>query len=207
ETGFDQFELVGEFEERHTLLDAPGKAKLLVFLNRGRMGAYSDAVALGAATGSIPDTASVRHYASRAGLALNIEQEIDDDLGIFARASLNDGSKEAYEFTEINSSLAAGASLKGTDWGRPDDIVGLAAVTNGLSQAARSYFAAGGLGILIGDGSLARYNREDIIEVYYSAAASGWLSLSADYQWISNPAYNATRGPVSVLSLRLHAAY
>ncbi|MGZ5988013.1 MAG: carbohydrate porin [Rhizomicrobium sp.] len=207
ETGFDQFELVGELEERHTLLDAPGKAKLLVFLNRGRMGAYSDAVALGAATGSIPDTASVRHYASRAGLALNIEQEIDDDLGIFARASLNDGSKEAYEFTEINSSLAAGASLKGTDWGRPDDIVGLAAVTNGLSQAARSYFAAGGLGILIGDGSLARYNREDIIEVYYSAAASGWLSLSADYQWISNPAYNATRGPVSVLSLRLHAAY
>ena len=207
ETSFGQFELDGEIEARHTLLGAPGKVKLLGFLNRGRMGAYSDAVVLGIATHAVPDTALVRHYASRAGAALNVEQQIDDDLGLFLRASLNDGSKEAYEFTEINRSLAVGASLKGSDWGRPNDTVGLAAVTNGLSHAGQRYFAAGGLGILIGDGSLAHYNNEDILEVYYSAAATDWLSVSADYQWISNPAYNATRGPVSVLGLRLHAAY
>jgi len=86
-------------------------------------------------------------------------------------------------------------------------VVGAAVVTNGLSQAARRYFAAGGIGILIGDGGLPRYGNEDIIEIYYSAAATQWLWLSADYQWISNPAYNATRGPVSVLGFRLHAAY
>ena len=98
----------------------------------------------GIATHTVPDTALVRHYASRAGLALNIEQQIDDNLGLFLRASLNDGSKEAYEFTEINRSLAIGASLKGTDWGRPNDTVGLAAVTNRLSHAGQRYFAAGG---------------------------------------------------------------
>lgn len=207
ETGFGQFELDGELEERHTLFGEPGKAKLLGFLNRGRMGAYSDAVALGLATSSTPDTTLVRRYASRAGIALNVQQQIDENLGLFLRTSLNDGSKEAYEFTEINRSFAVGASLKGGDWGRPDDVAGIAAVTNALSRDARRYFAAGELGILIGDGSLSRYNNEDIVEIYYSAAATDWLWLSADYQWISNPAYNATRGPVSVLGFRLHAAY
>ena len=207
ETGFDQFELDGEVEARHTFFGQPGTFKLLGFLNRGRMGAYADAVALGLATHAVPDTALVRQYASRAGGALNLQQQIDPDLGLFLRASLNDGNKEAYEFTEINRSLAIGAALKGSEWGRPDDVVGAAVVTNGLSQAARRYFAAGGIGILIGDGGLPRYGNEDIIEIYYSAAATQWLWLSADYQWISNPAYNATRGPVSVLGFRLHAAY
>lgn len=207
ETSFGQFELDGEVEVRHTLAGEAGAVKLLSFLNRGRMGAYSDAVALAAATGGVPNTALVRRYASRAGIALNIEQHINDDLGIFARASLNDGSKEAYEFTEINRSIAIGAALKGTDWSRPSDTVGIAYVSNTLSQDARRYFAAGGLGILIGDGSLKRYNSEQIIETYYNAAATDWLWLSADYQWILNPAYNATRGPVSVLGMRLHAAY
>jgi high affinity Mn2+ porin len=140
-------------------------------------------------------------------MALNLEQQIADDWGIFLRASLNDGSKEAYEFTEINRSLALGTSLTGARWGRQDDVVGVAVISNAISSAACGYFAAGGLGILIGDGSLSRYAQENIVEVYYSAAATSWLWLSADYQWIGNPAYNATRGPVSVLGARLHAAF
>jgi high affinity Mn2+ porin len=32
-------------------------------------------------------------------------------------------------------------------------------------------------------------------------------NLSADYQYISNPAYNADRGPVNIFALRLHVEY
>ncbi len=205
ETDFSQFEMVLEGEERHTLLGAPGKLKLLGFLNRGRMGDYRDAVALGQATGRAPDTALVRRYASRPGGSVNLEQQISDDLGLFARASLNDGSKEAYEFTEINRSLALGLSLKGSDWGRAHDTVGFAGVANGLSDSARRYFAAGGMGILIGDGRLPHYGSERILEAYYNAALTEGLGLSADYQFIADPAYNGDRGPVSVLAVRLHA--
>lgn len=205
ETTFRQFELTGEAEERHTLFGHDGKVKLLGFINRGRMGSYDDAVALGAATASIPNTALVRRYASRPGGEINIEQGITDDLGAFMRASLNDGSKEAYEFTEINKSISAGLSLKGTSWSRADDTVGIAGVVNGLSEDARGYFAAGGLGILIGDGRLPHYGTEDIVEAYYSAGLTRWLSLSADYQFIENPAYNRDRGPVSAVALRFHA--
>jgi len=149
----------------------------------------------------------VRRPATRPGVSVNFEQQIADDLGGFARVSWNDGSKEAFEFTEINRSLSAGLSLKGASWGRPDDVIGAAAVVNVLSSAARSYFAAGGMGILIGDGQLPHYGTENILEAYYSFAASSWLSASADYQLIVHPAYAQDRGPVSVLGVRLHAQF
>jgi high affinity Mn2+ porin len=207
ETNFDQYEVVGEMEARHTLLGAPGKIKLLGFLNRGRMGGYEDALALAQVTGGVPDTALVRHYASRPGGVLNLEQSLSDDLGGFLRFSLNDGSKEAYEFTEINRSVALGLSLKGASWGRANDTLGLAFVNNAISQAAQNYLAAGGLGILIGDGRLPHYGTENILESYYSLAATDWLSLGADYQLIVNPGYDSDRGPVSVLGLRLHGQF
>ena len=207
ENDFSQFELVSELEARHSLLGAPGKIKLLGFLNRGRMGSYADAVRLANAGGAVPDTALVRNYASRAGGAVNLEQAITSDLGGFARLSFDDGSKEAYEFTEINRSIALGLALKGVSWGRADDTVGLAFVNNAISQAAQNYLAQGGLGILIGDGRLPHYGTENIVETYYSFAATGWLSLAADYQLIVNPAYNSDRGPISVLGLRLHGQF
>jgi high affinity Mn2+ porin len=207
ETDLSQFELVGEMEARQSLLGAPGKIKLLGFLNRGRMGRYDDAVRLASATGAIPDTALVRRYDSRAGGAINLEQTITDDLGGFARLSVNDGSEEAYEFTEINRSLAFGLSLKGSSWDRANDTVGLAFVNNAISGAAQTYLAHGGLGILIGDGGLPHYGTENILEAYYSVAATDSLSLGADYQVIVNPAYNSDRGPISVLGLRLHGQF
>ena len=127
---FKQFELVTEFEERHTLFDHPGKVKLLFFNNRGRMANYNDAVRLAQQTGTTPDVSLVRRYASRPGAAINAEQEFTDDLGGFLRASLNDGHKETYEFTEINRSVVAGLALAGKRWSRPNDTFALAGVIN-----------------------------------------------------------------------------
>ena len=207
ERDFSQFEMVVEGEERHSWWGEPGKLKLLGFVNRGRMGSYNDAVALGLVTGAVPDTALVRRYASRPGFSINLEQQMNENLGFFARASWNDGSKEAYEFTEINRSISAGLSLKGNAWQRPNDTVGFAGVVNALSDSARAYFAAGGIGILIGDGRLPHYGTENILEAYYSAQVTDWFAASADYQFIANPAYSRDRGPVSILGLRLHASF
>ncbi len=201
---FSQFEMTGEFEARHEFFGREGKIKLLGFLNRGRMGSYDAALRLAAATGNPPDTALVRRYNSKAGASLNIEQPLGDNWGAFARASINDGSQEAFEFTEINRSLSAGVSLKGADWGREKDTIGLAFVINGMDRDARDYFAAGGLGILIGDGRLPHYGSEDILEAYYSATLCDGITASADYQFLANPAYNRDRGPVSVFGFRLH---
>jgi high affinity Mn2+ porin len=207
ETGFRQFEIVAEGEERHTLFGQEGKLKLLGFLNRGRMGSYDDAVALAEETGTVPNTALVRNYKSRGGAALNFQQQLAGDLGMFTRVSYNDGSQEAYEFTEINRGLSTGLSLKGTSWNRAGDTVGAAYIVDGISQAAQRYFAAGGLGILIGDGRLPHYGLENGLETYYSAQLASWFWATADYQLIVNPAYSPDRGPVNIFGLRLHAEF
>jgi high affinity Mn2+ porin len=207
EPGFREFALMGEMETRYELEGHPGKVKLLGFANYGRMGSYDDAVQLGKATDAVPSTALVRHFAWRPGVALNLEQEVMPDLGAFARISFNDGSKETYEFTDVNRSATTGIAVKGTGWNRADDVFGLAAVVNGISGAARAYFAAGGLGVLIGDGQLPHYRTEDIIETYYSMRVAEHFTVTADYQYVANPAYNRDRGPVSIFSLRIHAEF
>jgi len=204
---FHQFGVVAELEERHRLLGHDGKLKALGFINHGRMGSYDDAIALGEATRSVPDTALVRRYASRPGVALNLEQELAPDLGAFARASYNDGDEEAFDFTEINQSLSAGVSLGGARWQRADDAVGAAVAVSGLSAPARRYFADGGIGILIGDGRLPDYDREKIGEAYYRLQVVDHVALSLDLQGVVNPAYNHDRGPVRILALRLHAEF
>jgi len=98
-------------------------------------------------------------------------------------------------------------SLSGDRWQRPKDTVGLAGVLNDISKDARNYLAAGGLGILIGDGQLPRAGFEKIVEAFYNAAIVEGINLSLDYQHIDNPAYDAARGPVSVFGVRVHVAY
>ena len=203
---FSQFMLVGEVEQRYEWAGESGKIKLLGFVNRGRMARYRDAVALGLAEGTAPDVVPVRRYASRPGFGINIEHAFTADIGAYARAGVNDGSKEAYEFTEINRSLSAGVSLKGKPWGRPDDTLAMAGVVNGLSRDARAYFAAGGIGILIGDGRL-NYGSERIAEANYSIRLNPHLTFAFDYQHVTNPAYNKDRGPVTIYGVRAHADF
>lgn len=203
---FHNFMSVAELERRHKWGDHPGKIKLTVYANRADMGGYADALALAQATGGKPDTSLVRNTNTSAGFVVNLEQEVADNVGIFARASARNGSYEAYEFSDIDRSVSAGVSLQGTLWGRAQDKLGLGVAVNALSGDAQRYFAAGGMGILIGDGKL-DYAHEQIAEAFYSFKLMNKVSLTADFQRVVNPAYNQDRGPVDVYALRLHAEY
>jgi len=198
-----------EFEERHTIFDQPGKLRLGVFGNSGNTANYRDVLALAAAnpTLDINDIATAaQRDQPKYGFYVNLEQQIIKDVGLFARASWNDGQTQILSFTDIDRSLSGGLSIKGSSWGRPDDTVGIGGAINGLSDAHRDFLAAGGFGLLIGDGRL-NYRPEQILEAYYAYSVSKNITLTADYQLIANPAYNADRGPVSVFAGRMHAEF
>jgi high affinity Mn2+ porin len=203
---FAQFQWIGEIERRYELWGRPGKVAVTGFLSRGRMGTFADALAFAAATGTTPDMAAVRQYRSRGGVSVNLEQQITDQLGVFARAGFANGDVEPYEFTDVDRTIAAGMVLAGKSWGRPDDTVGVAGVVNGITAVHQAYLNAGGLGILIGDGMLPHPAPEQIIEAYYQLPVSVF-KLTLDYQFIVNPAYNSDRGPASVVALRLHSQF
>ena len=107
-----------------------------------------------------------RAYRFKYGCGLNWEQELTKDLGVWGRLGWNDGHTESWAFTPIDRTAALGLALKGRCWCRPDDVVGLAGVLNGIAKDHRDYLAAGGLDFNIGDGALS-YGLEEIIEVYY----------------------------------------
>ena len=203
----DQFQLIGELERRYRLAGREGRLKFTGFLSHGRMGRFDDALALARSDGGPADVALVRRPADRAGLSFVLEQNLAPDVEMFARGGLADGSKESYEFTDIDRTLSGGVSFAGRSWGRDRDRIGLAAVVNQISRTHQAYLAAGGLGILVGDGQLPHPGPERILETYYSLAARGPLSISLDYQFVQNPAYDRDRGPVSVVGVRLHGQF
>lgn len=196
-----------EIEHAHELAGRPGKVRLLAWRNRARLANYRDAIAYGQAHSQTPDIFKVRYGEQiKYGLGINIEQAVSDGTGMFLRAMQADGRTETMAFTEADSSIAGGFALKGAAWGRAQDTAGIALISNGLSKDRRDYLQAGGISFFIGDGAL-RYRPETIFETYYSWNAARNFWLTADYQRINNPAYNADRGPVEVYGVRVHLEY
>jgi high affinity Mn2+ porin len=196
--------LVGEAEARYTLRGLPGAARALVFLNTAHMGNYDQALAQSPTS---PDVTATRaNGRTKAGFAASANQDLGSGLGVFLRVSYNDGRNETWAFTEIDRSIAGGVIQSGSRWGRPGDEAGLGLVVSGLSGPHRRYLAAGGYGFLIGDGELG-YAPEILGEAYYRLAVTREVAVGVNYQPIFHPADNADRGPVHVLTGRVHVAF
>ncbi len=127
-------------------------------------------------------------------------------MGVFARAMVSDGRTEVYSYTSADRSASIGAVVHGSAWHRHSDLLGSAFAAGWISSEHAEYLRRGGVDGFIGDGALARAS-ERVFELYYSLNVYRSLALSADYQHISNPGYNADRGPVNVLSGRVHAEF
>ncbi|MDP9057628.1 MAG: carbohydrate porin [Pseudomonadota bacterium] len=207
EIDFSQYQVLGEVEYRHVIASHPGAVRVGAWFSRGRFTRLMDAITLYNAGGAIPaDLAPLRHYRDKWGIQFNAEQEVSAALGLFLRAGYGDGKSEADDFTDIDRTVAVGGQLKGSGWGRADDRIGLAGIVNGISKLHRQFFNDGGLGTLVGDGALPHPGDEFIIESYYDWQVIRHVNVTADYQFVQNPAYNRDRGPAHLFALRFHVA-
>ncbi|MCW3051510.1 MAG: porin, partial [Chthonomonadales bacterium] len=198
-----------ELELHPQILRSPHTAtvvRLLAFRNVGSMGGYRDALSA-QPLGMPPDLASVSKGGTKYGFGLNFEQAVADggDTGVFGRLGWNDGGTESQNF-ESDRFVSLGGQLSGAHWHRKEDRIGVAIAQSDLTAAHRAYLEAGGLGGLLGDGAL-RYDSERVFEAYYSYHQSKHLTLTLDYQYISNPGYNRDRGPVSFVGLRAYVPF
>jgi high affinity Mn2+ porin len=199
---FETWGMVTELERRYTINDHPGTIRGLAFLNRANMADYSEATTL---LQNGESFLAARSYHYKYGFGLNWEQEITKNLGVFSRLGWNDDREEGWMFTDVGHAVSVGLSLKGGYWDRPDDTFGLAGLANGISRVAQEFFEAGGTGILAGDGAgHLNYGWEKILETYYDFKIWDGLHGAVDYQYVTNPAFNRDRGPVSIFSGRLH---
>lgn len=205
EPGFREFQYVAEIERRLALRGRPGKLAVLAFTTRARMARLDEVVAAARAAGRPPDLAGSRRFRTRSGFAANIEQEFVPGIGLFIRAGMSAGDVETYDFTDIDRTLALGLCIEGRMFGLGADTTGAGAAINAISAARQRLLAAGGMGLLVGDGRLPHPASEKLLEVYYRHAFSSALQVSVDVQRAFNPAYNRDRGPAWILGVRLHA--
>jgi high affinity Mn2+ porin len=196
----DAWGMVGELEGRYAIADRPGTVRFLAFLNSAHMGSYD--AALDRATRPA-DIVATRGYRNKYGFGLNVEQEVADGVGVFSRLGWSDGRNEAWAFSDVDRTVTFGLRVQGGAWHRPDDAFGLAGIFNGISRVHRRFLAAGGTGILAGDGAL-NYGWEEIFEGYYDVHVWKTAHITIDYQFVADPAFNRDRGPVSAIGARLH---
>ena len=183
-----------ELEERYSIGDHPGKVRLLGWL-KAHMGSYSETLAN---PSLMEDIALTRRYRYQYGFALNVEQEITKDLGMFLRASWRDGEEEVWQFTDIDRKSFRRLAVKRKFLESLGRHGGYAGMIDGISSAHRDFLAAGGLGVTIGDGKLPHYEPEGVVEMYYDAEVIKNVHLAFDYQFVANPGYNSDRGPVNI---------
>jgi hypothetical protein len=173
-----------EVERSHMIGDQPGKVRVLLYRNRAVLASFNDATAYLLANNPVNKQTifNVRNGEKvKYGIGLNIEQAINSEIGLFLRAMKSDGKTETYAFTEVDSSLSTGVLLKGSQWGRAEDTIGLAFVGNYASPERRRFLAAGGISFFIGDGQL-QYKPEMIVETFYNLSLRKGFWLTGDYQ-------------------------
>lgn len=183
--------------------------RLLGYYNQGNMGRYRDALNIARADSTTPDVIVLDEKIHRKyGFGINLEQPLADngETGLFARAGWSDGHTSTWSYTEADRHLSVGAQVSAVHWRRAEDRFGIAYAIQGLATLHKRYLAAGGLGLLLGDGKL-NYGPEQILELYYRIQLGRYVQISPDFQYIWNPGYNHDRGPSQVYGLRLHLSY
>jgi high affinity Mn2+ porin len=190
---------------KHPGAKRPGAVRVLSFVNHAHMGDYRQSVQqfLAGQTATPEITATERYGAVKYGFGLNTEQEITGSLRLFGRFGWNEDQHESFAYTEVGQTILFGGDYNGRDWSRPNDKLGIAFVSNAIKRDHQNYLHYGGLGFLLGDGSLT-YAREDIVEWYYNAHAWRGLYGMVGGSYIAHPGYNRDRGPVYVPAARVH---
>lgn len=192
-----------EIDKHFRLCKKEGNIRILGFYNNAPMGNYSLAT-YSPKTSVLDITENRKTGRTKVGFAISGDYQLNQFVGLFGRLGWNDGKNETWCFTEIDQTLALGLSFDGKKWKRTEDKAGIAFVANGLSNEHKTYLQKGGLGFVLGDGTL-KYAPESIMEAYYSYKPSKLpLYFSGDYQFCLNPGYNADRGLISIFSFRVH---
>lgn len=195
-----------EFELRKGLLPRiKGTQRVLAFVNVAHMGDYRQAVnAYRNGTDATPDITKHEAFGTvKYGFGYSTENQITTHLRAAARFGWNEGQHESFAYTEVDQTALAGADYDGRQWGRPNDKLGVAFVSNAIKRDHQNYLADGGLGFLLGDGRL-NYGRENTEEAYYNLHTVRGMYFALGLSHIDDPGYNRDRGPVWVPSVRSH---
>lgn len=157
---FDKLFLAGQINFKPRIFGRPGNYRLLAWRNNQPHTKWQD---------------MSQDKAIGFGAGLSLDQELTDLIGVFVRYGWQD--PDVYlpsESFSLRDSFSLGTQLKGSPWGRPDDVLGLAF---GQIFPSRKYKSANDL----------QAKTESHFECYYNFKVNDHLALSPDLQVIWQP--------------------
>ena len=192
-----------EGEQKYKMFNQNGTFRLLFTYTRSKAPKISDVVNnyISGVDTSLDIINSNKYGGKKYGYAASWEHSFTPNLTMLIRNSWNDGRYATWAFTEVDASSSV--LFRKYKIFTDDDNFGLAFVKNDLSADHIRFYQLGGYGFMIGDGKL-NYSPEMIMETFYKINYNRYMSLTFDYQYVINPAYNKDRGPVSVYAMRVH---
>jgi len=160
----------------------------------------------GSDNANAPDLCWVRKPNVKVGVGMFAEQYLTQDIGLFSRAMYSDGKTEVDAYTSTDRSATFGMLGKGSKWSRPADVAGVGVTLGWISKVHAEYLALGGVDGFVGDGAI-KAAMESSLDVFYSVNIRKSFWLTGDFQHVTNPAFNADRGPVNIFSVRIHGEF
>jgi high affinity Mn2+ porin len=157
---FDALFLAGEVNFKPKFADKPGNYRFLAWRNGNNHTRWTD---------------TSREKENGYGYGVSFDQELTDQIGVFARYGWQDPKVYLSGNTfSLERSWSLGPQFKGTVWGRPDDVTGV-----GFGQIVPSdkYKNA----------SAVQAKTESHLEWYYSYKVNDHFSLSPDLQIVWRP--------------------
>ncbi len=213
-----------EAEHHHQFGSKEGIVRVLGYRNREHIGSFNEAIAAfqadpaknaaactafnyGSNNATAPDLCWVRRSNVKKGIGVFAEQYVASGIGVFTRAMYSDGKTEVDAYSASDRSATFGLLGKGTLWHRTRDVTGTGLTFGWASDPHKRYLALGGVDGFIGDGKLPHSGAETAFDLFYSLNLRKSYWLAGDYQRIANPAFNKDRGPVNILSVKLHGEF
>ena len=212
-----------ELEHKHKIHGQDGTLRVLGYHNHENIGRFSDAIAAfqadphknattchsfnyGSGNANAPDLCWARKPNDKFGIGFFGEQYVARDIGVFGRAMYADGKAEVDAYTSTDRSVTLGVLGKGSLWSRHNDVAGIGVNLGWISAVHAQYLRLGGIDGFVGDGTI-RPAAERSLDLFYSVYLPKALWVTADYQRVANPGFNADRGPVNILGLRIHGEF
>ena len=212
-----------ELEHRHEIAGLTGAVRLLGYRAHVETGRFDEAIQAfqadpsknaasctgfnyGSQNVTAPDLCWVRRPNDKLGIGINIEQYVAKYVGVFVRGMYSSGQTEVDAFNPADRSLSIGVVANGSLWQRQFDLAGIGVASSWISSIHAQYLALGGIDGFIGDGHL-RQGSEGVAEAFYSFNLERAIWLAGDYQFLWNPGFNRDRGPLHILSVKIHAEF
>ncbi len=212
-----------ELEHDSKLHGQDGSVRVLAYRNHENIGRFADAISAfeanpghnattctgfnyGSNNATAPDLCWARKPNNKVGIGGFAEQYIAKGIGVFGRAMYADGKTEVDAYTSSDRSATAGVLAKGALWSRPRDVAGVGYNASWISDVHAQYLGMGGVDGFVGDGRI-NARAEEALDLFYSVNLHRTFWLAGDYQNIANPGFNKDRGPVNIISFKLHGEF